>query len=50
MQAEAKVAKAKKEFEDKINKAKKDAEDQAKSKIQQEGQKQLEDLKKKFGL
>lgn len=49
-QAEAKVALAKKEFDDKANKAKKDAEDQAKSKVQQEGQKQLDDLKKKFGL
>lgn len=49
-QAEAKVALAKTEFEAKVNKAKKDAEDQAKSKIQQEGQKQMDDLKKKFGL
>ncbi|MEK6627642.1 MAG: hypothetical protein AABY53_03365, partial [Bdellovibrionota bacterium] len=49
-QAESKIALAKKEFEDKTNKAKKDAEDQAKNKIQQEGQKQVDDLKKKFGL
>lgn len=49
-QAEAKVAQAKKDFDDKINKAKKDAEDEAKKKAQQEGQKQLDDLKKKFGL
>jgi uncharacterized protein (TIGR03545 family) len=48
--AQAKVDAAKKEFDDKINKAKKDAEDQAKSKLQQEGQKQVDDLKKKFGL
>ena len=49
-QAETKVAQAKNEFDAKINKAKKDAEDQARSKVQQEGQKQVDDLKKKFGL
>lgn len=49
-QSEAKINLAKKEFEDKANKAKKDAEDQLKNKALQEGQKQLDDLKKKFGL
>jgi len=49
-QAEDKISQAKKEFEDQINKAKKAAEDEAKKKVQQEGQKQLDDLKKKFGL
>ncbi len=45
---EDKVAQAKKDVEDKANAAKKKAEDDAKSKVQQEGQKQLDDLKKKF--
>lgn len=49
-QADTKVVQAKTEFDAKLNKAKKDAEDQAKSKVQHEGQKQLDDLKKKFGL
>lgn len=45
---EEKVAQAKKDVEDKANAAKKKAEDDAKAKVQQEGQKQLDDLKKKF--
>ena len=49
-QAEGKVTQAKKEFDDKVNMAKKDAEDQANKKVQQEGQKQLDALKKKLGL
>lgn len=47
---EQKVAQAKKDFEDRASKAKKDAEDQAKQKVQQEGQKQVDDLKKRLGL
>ena len=48
--AESKVAQAKKEFDDKANKAKKDAEDQAKKKLEQEGSKQVDDIKKRLGL
>lgn len=40
----------KSQAEAKIAQAKKDAEDQAKKKIQQDGQKQLDDIKKKLGL
>lgn len=40
----------KKKAESKTDQAKKDAENQAKSKIEQEGKKAVEDLKKKFGL
>lgn len=40
----------KKAGEDKVNQAKKDFENQAKNKLQQEGQKTLDDLKKKFGF
>lgn len=49
-QTEDKIAQAKKDFEDQVNKAKKEAEDKAKSELQKEGQKQLDGLKKKFGL
>lgn len=49
-QAEEKIAQAKKEFDDKVNKAKKEAEENAKKQLQKEGQKQLDDLKKKLGL
>lgn len=48
--ADTKVASAKKEFDDRANKAKKDAEDQAKKKLEQEGGKQVDDLKKRLGL
>lgn len=47
-QVETRIASAKKEFEDKANAAKKQAEDEAKKRLQQEGQKQLDDLKKKL--
>ena len=48
--AESKVDQSKKEFDDKANKAKKDAEDQAKKKVEQEGSKQVDDIKKRLGL
>jgi len=48
--AELKLNSQKAIADEKINQAKKDAENKAKKQIQQEGQKALDDLKKKFGF
>lgn len=47
---QSQIDEQKNQAESKTAEAKKDFEDQAKKKLQQEGQKQLDDLKKKFGL
>jgi uncharacterized protein (TIGR03545 family) len=47
---QAQVNDQKKMADDKVNTAKKDFENQAKGKLQQQGQKQLDDLKKKLGF
>ena len=49
-QLNSQITALKSQTEGEIKKIKKEAEDQAKSKVQQEGQKQLDDLKKKLGL
>lgn len=49
-QTEDKINQAKKDFEDQANKAKKEAEDKAKAELEKESKKQLDGLKKKFGL
>lgn len=47
---QSQIEEQKKQAETQVAKAKKDFEDQTKKKIQQEGQKQLDDLRKKIGL
>lgn len=47
---QAQIDEQKKQGEQKIDQAKKDFENKTKSQLQQEGQKQLDNLKKKFGL